>query len=151
MKKLSFIFKYNLPPELRRKKKPKDIPIKKYPLMPIKLYLSNKKTSIIEGLIDSGSNGLFIPKSIAEFLNLSKGKKIDVSGICGNCKAYETKVGLILGRGGREVNFGYIKAVFPEEERNIPILIGREPVFDEYQIIFEEHRERFKLIPKEEI
>ncbi|GAH80774.1 unnamed protein product [marine sediment metagenome] len=60
-------------------------------------------------------------------------------------------VGLILGRGGREVDFGYITAFFPEEEKDVPILIGRHPVFEEYQVIFEEFNQKFKLIPKEDV
>jgi len=64
--------------------------------------------------------------------------------------AYSTKVGLILGRGGNEVDFGYVDAVYPEKEMDVPILIGRKPVFEEFKIIFEEYNKKFILIPKEE-
>lgn len=136
MKKFSFSFKYSLPPGLKGKKKPKNETPKKYPLIPIRLYSKHKKTRVIEGLIDSGSDVLFIPKGIADYLNLPKVKKVKSTSIGGLEISFETKVGLILGRGGREVDFGYIKAVFPEEEKDIPVLIGRHPVFDEFQIIF---------------
>lgn len=65
--------------------------------------------------------------------------------------SYETKVGLIIGRGGREVDFGLVNATVPEIEQDVPILIGRYPVFEEFQVIFEEFKQKFKLIPKEEI
>jgi len=153
MKKLRFTFKYRLPPELRGLKIPEDDPQTRYPFMPIYLYNGEKKTVLLEGLIDSGSDYLFIPKGLADFLNLSKGKKEEISGVCGSCNAIETQVGLVLGRGGknREMDYGCVKTFFPEKERNMPILIGRYPIFEEYQVIFEEYKKRFKLIPKEEI
>ena len=43
--------------------------------------------------------------------------------------------------------YGFINQDF----REIPILIGRNPVFDEYQVIFEEYKKKFKLIPKEDV
>ena len=149
MKKLRFTFKYSLPPELRGKKIPDDSPHRRYPFMPIYLYNGEKKTLLIEGLLDSGSDYLFIPKGLAEFLNLSKGRKEDISGACGSCNAFETQVGLILGRGGknREMDYGYVKAFFPESDRNIPILIGRSPIFEDFQVVFEDFNIKFKLNP----
>jgi len=40
---------------------------------------------------------------------------------------------------------------FPENDLNVPLLIGRYPVFEEFQIIFEEYKQKFKLIPKEDV
>ena len=62
----------------------------------------------------------------------------------------QTQVELKIGRGGREINFGLVNAVVPDEEQDIPILIGRNPVFDEFQVIFEEFNKIICLIPKEE-
>ena len=72
-------------------------------------------------------------------------------GMGGKYNSYETEVGLIIGRGGRTVDFGAVKAVFPENDLNVPLLIGRYPVFEEFQIIFEEYKKKFKLIPKEDV
>ena len=85
------------------------------------------------------------------YLDLSKEKKIESGGMGGKYIAYETQVGVILGRGGREVDFGFVSVVFPEEELDVPILIGRIPVFEEFQVVFEEYKKKFKLIPREEI
>lgn len=49
------------------------------------------------------------------------------------------------------MDFGYVKAVYPEEEKDVPVLIGRNPIFEEFQIVFEELNQQFKLIPKEEL
>ena len=153
MKKLGFTFKYRLPPELRERNIPEDDPQKEYPYMPIYLYYKEKKTLPIEGLIDSGSDYLFIPKGLADFLNLPKGKKEEIHGACGSCYGIETQVGLILGRGGgnREMDYGYVRACYPEKERFNPILIGRTPLFEEYRVVFEDYKKKFKLIPREEI
>ena len=69
--------------------------------------------------------------------------------VCGSCNAIETKVGLILGRGGknREMDYGFVKAFFPESDRNIPILIGRTPIFRDFQVVFEDISNKFKLNP----
>ena len=44
---------------------------------------------------------------------------------------------------------GLVNAIVPDEEQDIPILIGRNPVFDEFQVIFEEFNKTIHLIPKE--
>ncbi len=151
MKKLTLTFKYSLPPGLRKKSIPKNIKLQMSPLIPVRFYSKTGKTNVIEALLDSGSDIIHINRDIFSFLGLPKGKKIDGGGMGGKYVAYNTKVGLILGRGGREVDFGYVNAVFPEEEKDVPILIGKFPVFEEFQVIFEGYKEKFKLIPKEEI
>ncbi len=151
MKKLTLTFKYSLPPGLRKKKIPKNVKLPIYPLIPVRFYSKSGRTTIIEALLDSGSDTIHINRGIVAFLSLPKGKKIESGGMGGKYIAYETKVGLILGRGGREVDFNYVNAIFPEKEKDVPVLIGRFPVFEEYQVIFEEYKKKFKLIPKEEI
>ena len=150
MKKLTLTFKYSLPPGLRKKKVPEGKKLPTYPLIPVRFYSKTGKTNIIEALLDSGSDMIHINRDISSFLDLPKGKKIDGGGMGGKYVAYNTKVGLKLGRGGREVDFGYVNAVFPEEDKDVPILIGRFPVFEEFQVMFEEYNKKFKLIPKEE-
>lgn len=149
MKKLSFTFKYSLPPGLRNIDIPQNIALRKYPLIPIRFYTQNKKTRIIEALMDSGLDMIPINKEISEYLNLPQGKRIESTGMGGTYNSYETKVGLILDRGGRDVDFGYISVIYPEQDKDVPILIGRKPVFEEFQVIFEEFNQQFKLIPKE--
>ncbi|GAH72738.1 unnamed protein product, partial [marine sediment metagenome] len=64
-----------------------------YPLIPIRLYSDNKKTSIIEALMDSGSDMVHINKDIVDYLNLPIGEKIESSGMGGKYITYNTKVG----------------------------------------------------------
>ena len=154
MKKIKFTFSYNVRPGARKLPKEEKEKHQSYPLLPVRFYQPNNKnnmTPAFEGLLDSGSDGVHIHKAIAELLNLSQMKKVESEGMGGKYGSYETEIGLIIGRGGREVDFGVVKAVYPETELNVPILIGRNPVFDEYQVIFEEYNKKFKLIPKENI
>lgn len=151
MKKLSFTFPYNYAPSQRKATKSSKKNLLKYPFIPVRFYYKQEKTPVIEALIDSGADRLYLHKAIADNLNLPVMKRVECCGMGGKYMSYETKVGLIIGRGGREVDFGLVSATVPEIEQDVPILIGRYPVFEEFQVIFEEFKQKFKLIPKEEI
>jgi len=151
MKKTHHTFKFKVQPLLRKKEFTEDIKIQKYPYIPVRLYYNSERTPIIEGLVDSGSDVLHIPKAIAESIHLPQKKIIESNSTGGKYECYETEVGLILGRGGRESDLGIVKAVFPTEYQDHPLIVGRHPLFEEFQVIFEEFNEKFKLIPKEEV
>ncbi len=151
MKKIRHTFKFKVEPSLRKSEVPKDVKLQKYPFIPVRLYYKGKRTPIIEGLIDSGSDILHIPRGIAETLNLPQDHIIESNSTGGKYECYETEVGLILGRGGRESDLGVIKAIFPAEYSDHPLIVGRHPVFEEFRIIFEEFNEKFILIPKEDL
>jgi hypothetical protein len=150
MKKIKLTFSYQLPPGLRGRQLQPGEKTTKYPLIPIQLYKDNIKLPPIEALLDSGCDSIFIPKDTADSLNLILGEKINSQGVGGPAKSCLSKVGLIIGRGGREYDFGEVEVVVAEENQDVPVLIGRRPVFEEYQIVFEEYKDKFKLIPKEQ-
>jgi len=154
MKKISFTFKYSVRPGARKAPKNVKNSLLSYPLIPVRFYNPNDKTiktPLFEALLDSGSDGVHLHRDIADFLGLNRLNMTKSEGMGGKYNSYETEVGLILGRGGRTVDFGAVKAVFPENDLNVPLLIGRYPVFEEFQIIFEEYKKKFKLIPKEDV
>lgn len=154
MKKISFAFKYSVRPGARKAPKNVKNKLPSYPLLPVRFYNpkdKNIKTPIFEALLDSGSDGIHLHRDIAEALGLTRLKKTVSEGMGGTYDCYETEIGLIIGRGGRIVDFGVVNAVFPEKDLNVPLLIGRSPVFEEYQVIFEEYKKKFKLIPKENV
>jgi len=151
MKKLSFTFKYQVQPGARKLAKNIKSKLQMYPFIPVRFYSKTKRSPVFEALIDSGADTIYLHKAIAEDLDLAKGKKIESSGMGGKYMSFEAEVGLIIGRGGREADLGFTQAIFPENELDVPILIGRKPVFEEYQVIFEDYKKRFKLIPKEDV
>lgn len=143
-------FYYKLPPWLRKKKKIPKEQERYFPFIPIVLYNKSKVTPVIEAIIDSGADFIQISKALAMALGLEEGKKIESSGMGGDYINYETKVGLKIGRGVKAIDIGYVKAFYPEEDKNVPILIGRHPVFEKFKIIFEEYDKKFTLLPKSE-
>ena len=60
-------------------------------------------------------------------------------------------MGLIIGRGVPKTDLGVIDASYEISGQNFPILIGRSPLFNEYQIIFEQYNNKIILNPKEDI
>jgi predicted aspartyl protease len=137
----SFTYPYRPPPRFRKEKKLKDIPL--YPLLNVKLYPKNGKPICFEGLLDSGADGVFIPKQIAEAMGLQKIERISTSGIFKSARCFKTKVGFILGvTKSNSIDFGMIEAVFPEDETDIPLLIGRNPIFKFFEVTFSEYKEK---------
>lgn len=147
--KVAFTFPYRVKPGERKLPKKIKENLFKYPLIPIRFYYKGKRTPIIEALLDSGADGIHLHRAVVDDLKLPQGKKLESGGMGGKYNCYETEVGLIIGRGGKEVDFGIVKALFPENDLDVPFLIGRKPVFEEYQVIFEDFKQRFRLIPKE--
>ncbi len=147
--KIPFTFNYETQPAFRKLKDKSKIPL--YPYIPIKLYNGSKKTPLMEGLLDSGSDYTFLPKGVAEFLGLPEIKREEISGIGGSQYSFVSEAGLIIGRGGRETDLGQVRVYIPETTQKIPLLIGRNPLFQEYQVIFEDYKNRVKLIPKEDV
>lgn len=154
MKKYSHTFKFLPNPRIRKlAKNNPDILIdaELYPLIPIKLYNGTKETRVIEGLIDTGADKCLIPRAIADYLELENLGDERASGINGVSIHHRTEVGLKIGRGGRISDIGYVEAAYPDQLQDQPILLGRTPLLDEFQLIVEKYKGRFHLIPKEEI
>jgi hypothetical protein len=141
---LEFTYPYLLPPGLRQQKPLPAGPL--YPLLPIQLYNKHEKPRFFEALLDSGADGVFIPKSIAEILGLEKLGRVPTSGVLRSAHCFQTKVGLTIGFSkARSIEFGIVDAIFPEEDADIPILIGRNPVFRHFEVTFQEHLDKPKI------
>ena len=71
----------------------------------------------LEGLLDSGADGLFIPRKIADALDLPRLGTINTSGVLKSSDCIRTKVGFRIGRSSaRRIDFGVIEATYPLEE-----------------------------------
>ena len=141
-------FNYEYPPG-ERTKPPEERQGRKYPLLPVRFYNGDKKTPLLEGLIDTGSDDILIPRELADFLILPKLQDKSSTGMGGQFAVFKTKVGVIIGRGGREFDLGVIEITARTDIRDDPILLGRYPIFHEFQLVIEEYLEKFHLIPKE--
>jgi hypothetical protein len=142
-------FSYRLPPGLREADVKDSSSL--YPLLLIQLYKAGERPRSFEGLIDSGADTLFIPKRIADIIGLELRDRIVSSGVFERGLCRTTKVGFIAGRmGAGRLDFGQVEATVPESEGDIPILIGRNPLFRYFEIIFKEYRESpaYSLVQK---
>ncbi|MHA1674711.1 MAG: hypothetical protein ACTSYI_13915 [Promethearchaeota archaeon] len=97
-----------------------------------------------------GADKCLIPREIAEYLMLENLGDEMASGVNDVSLHHRSKVGLKIGRGGRISDIGYVDASYPEKQQDQPILIGRTPLLDEFQLIVEKYKGRLHLIPKEE-
>ena len=101
----------------------------------------------MEGLLDSGADAILLPKQVAEMIGLEPLNECDLSGITKKGKGYRTKIGFMLGVSkARCYDFGIIDTVFPAEESDIPILIGRTPLFDYFEVVFKQYDEKPKVV-----
>ncbi len=147
---LNFTYPYKLPPGLRQRTPRPSGPV--YPLLQIQLYKENGKPRFFEGLLDSGADGVFIPKQIAEILDLPELERTPTSGVLKTAHCFRTKIGLTIGTvKARSIEFGVVDGVFPEEETDIPILIGRSPVFKYFEVTFKEYQDRPQIILKQKV
>lgn len=148
-KKLSFSFPFKPPTHLR---KAKNLPIEALqPYLPIRLYNKSDETPQLEGILDSGASGILIPKYHAELINLPDLGIKHGYGAGGKLNLRKTKVGIKIGRGNRVEDLRYIDATIEMDGKLRDILIGRSPLFEEFQIIFEMFNYKFKLIPKDDV
>jgi len=91
--------------------------------------------------------GILIPDGLAKGLKLFLGKEVNVEGVGGVCRACPTTISLDIGRGGRFSKLGEVEAMVLMESGNTPILLGRHPLFDRFEIIFREAKHRVILNP----
>ena len=134
-------FPYRPPPGIRAEIDEYMGPI--YPLLHVKLSRKGEMPVPFEGLVDSGADTFFIPKEIADSLGLQRFDKFNSSGVFQQGVCFRTKVELVLGRAQPGIiHFGEIDAVIPDTEGDIPILIGRNPLFKFFEVVFKEYRDR---------
>ena len=119
-----------------------------HPIIPFVISSEKKRGSQTEGLLDSGSDGIVIPKGLADYLSLDL-KLADRPMMVANGRSVErftSKASLMIGRGGRYCDPIEVEVSVPAEG-NPPILIGREPIFRLFVITFVEAEKRFEMNP----
>ncbi len=116
------------------------------PMLPCSVEWAGKKSPLTDGLLDSGADGVVLPLGLAEFLNLdlNPANKKPMNVVGRKIERYVTKANLILGRGGRLVTVSDVTVSIPtEEDDNTPIILGRNPIFELYNITFIEAEKKF--------
>lgn len=119
-----------------------------HPMVPCIISSADKKSPLIEGLLDSGSDGIVIPRSLADYLNLQLKPAPRPMRVANgrDVQRFTANVALTLGRGGRCCDPIDVEVSIPTEG-DPPLLIGREPVFRLFVITFVEAEKRFEMKP----
>jgi len=116
----------------------------KYPVIPVKFYYKNKETPIIDALLDSGGDFIVIPMPIARYLslNLKKAGSVDTAG--GTTALFKATLSMTIGKKEETSTYNNIQ-IHVSNRNDIPILIGRHPIFEDYEIIFRKWKDQLIL------
>lgn len=116
----------------------------RYPIIPVKFYYKQKKTPLIDALLDSGGDFIVIPLPIATYLGLKLKKAGSVDTAGGTTDLYKAKLNMTIVK--RNKSFTYKNILIHVSARNdIPVLIGRHPIFEDYEIVFKKHKNQLIL------
>lgn len=117
-----------------------------YPIIPIRFKNQERKTPLIEALLDSGGDFIVIPLPIAKFLDLPLEKACDVDTAGGTTSLYKAKVDMAIGEEKNHTLYAQ-KEIHVSTREDIPVLLGRNPLFEDYEITFRKHKNQLILQP----
>ena len=107
----------------------------KYPVVPVKFYYNGKETPFIDALLDSGGDFIVIPLPIAKYLGLKLKKAGSVDTAGGTTLLYKAVLSMVIGNKEKSVTYSDIQ-IHVSGREDIPVLLGRHPIFEDYEIIF---------------
>ena len=107
----------------------------KYPVVPVKFYYNGKETPFIDALLDSGGDFIVIPLPIAKYLGLKLKKAGSVDTAGGTTLLYKAVLSMVIGSKEKSVTYSDIQ-IHVSGREDIPVLLGRHPIFEDYEIIF---------------
>ena len=119
----------------------------KYPIVPVKFHYNDKKTPFIEALLDSGGDFIVIPMPIAKYLGLKLKKAGSVDTAGGQISLFKAKIDVEIGKNGKNKKYEnhYVHISMRED---IPVLLGRNPIFEDFEITFKKTKNQLILKPE---
>ena len=123
---------------------PFEFEYKDYPLIPIKFFSNGRETPLIDALLDSGGDFIVIPKAIATYLelNLVNAGVVDTAG--GETNLYKSLVTMVIHNNDKEFTYKELE-IHVSDRNDIPVLLGRKPIFEDHDIIFKKHENKLIL------
>ncbi|MGF3585525.1 MAG: aspartyl protease family protein [Thermoplasmatota archaeon] len=118
----------------------------KYPVVPVKFYYKEKKTPFIDGLLDSGGDFIVIPSPIASYLKLKLKRAGSVDTAGGQTSLFKATLSMVIGKGDKNVTYNNIQ-IHVSTRNDIPVLLGRHPIFEDYEITFKKQKNQLVLVP----
>jgi len=116
----------------------------KKPVIKITLHGRNQMPIDVIALVDSGADVSLIPKGLADYLNLRKGKKEISKGIGGEIGIWNSSINITV-RGGHERHLLKNIPIQIAEDDNFPIIIGRSGFFEKFKVTIDEKNKRLNL------
>jgi predicted aspartyl protease len=118
----------------------------RYPIIPIKFIYKEKETPIIDALLDSGGDFIVIPMPIANYLGLKLKKAGSVDTAGGSTVLYKSNLNMIMGKKDKKAVYNNLE-IHVSVRNDIPVLIGRYPIFEDYEITFIKRKNQLILKP----
>jgi len=120
-----------------------------YPLIPIKFMSGERETPYIDALLDSGGDFIVIPHAIAKYLGvpLKKAGCVDTAG--GTTNLYKANVQMVMGNGNRKITYSDLE-IHVSSRNDIPVLLGRHPIFEDHEILFRKYHNQLILTSVEQ-
>lgn len=123
----------------------KDGPPRKTPTIPVTFIDPDESIDIV-AILDSGADISVLPLEVGEQLGLDLTKnRSPCGGIGGEVDTAEDHIRIRIAQGHENYTFDIPVKVVLDPNSNIPALIGREGFFEEFEITFDERRERISL------
>ena len=116
----------------------------KYPIIPVKFKNKGKKTPIIEALLDSGGDFIVIPMPIAQYLELKLEKAGDIDTAGGTTSLFKSNLDMTIGKNIKIKSYEN-KIIHVSTRSDIPVLLGRNPIFEDYEITFKKQKNQLIL------
>jgi predicted aspartyl protease len=119
----------------------------KYPIVPVKFCYKDRKTPVIEALLDSGGDFIVIPMPIAQYLGLELKKAGDVDTAGGTASLFKATLDISIGK-NEVFNLYENNQIHVSTRSDIPVLLGRNPIFEDYEITFKKKKNQliFKYV-----
>jgi hypothetical protein len=116
----------------------------KYPIVPIKFHYKGKRTPIIEALLDSGGDFIVIPMPIAQYLGLELEEAGDIDTAGGTAPLFKSIIDITIGKNERAASYKN-NQIHVSTRSDIPVLLGRNPIFEDYEITFKKQKNQLIL------
>jgi len=116
----------------------------KYPIIPVRFFYKKKKTPVIDALLDSGGDFIVIPMPIAKYLGLKMRRAGNVDTAGGEAALLKSKLTMIIGKAEQTATYGNIE-IHVSTRDDIPVLLGRWPIFEDYEITFKKQKNQLIL------
>jgi len=115
-----------------------------FPLIPIQFSSVDKETPIIDALLDSGGDFIVIPFAIAKYLGLKLRKAGNVDTAGGETALYKSKVNMVIKNKNNKLGYENLE-IHISNRNDIPVLLGRKPIFEDHEIIFKKYENKLIL------